>query len=141
MPHLPHEVHYLGHVVSARGISVDPAKTSALRTFPVPVTRGDVRSFLGIAGYYRRFILDFARRAEPFSALLRADTPFVWDAACEEAFNDIKAALQHPPVLCHPDYTKPFVIDTDASGFGLGATLSQLSTVGAERVVRTPAGH
>ena len=130
------QVHYLGHVVSARGVSVDPAKTSALAQFPVPATAENVRSpFLGIAGYYRRFILNFASRAEPLSALLRAEAPFVWDSACELAFNDIKNALQQPPVLCHPDYAKPFVVDTDASGCGLGATLSQLSAVGVERVV------
>ena len=129
------QVHYLGHVVSARGISVDPAKTSALALFPVPMSVENVRSFLGIAGYYRRFILNFASRAEPLSALLRAEAPFVWSEACEQAFNDIKTALQQPPVLCHPDYAKPFVIDTDASGVGLGATLSQLSAVGVERVV------
>ena len=129
------QVHYLGHVVSARGVSVDPAKTSALAQFPVPATAENVRSFLGIAGYYRRFILNFASRAEPLSALLRAEAPFVWDSACELAFNDIKKALQQPPVLCHPDYAKPFVVDTDASGCGLGATLSQFSAVGVERVV------
>ena len=129
------QVHYLGHVVSARGVSVDPAKTSALARFPTPLNSDDVRSFLGIAGYYRRFIPDFARRAEPLSALLREATPFIWSAQCETAFNDLKEALQNPPVLCHPDYSKPFVLDTDASGYGLGATLCQMSTVGGERVV------
>ena len=94
-----------------------------------------MRSFLGIAGYYRRFILNFASRAEPLASLLRSDAPFKWDSACESAFNNIRDALQQPPVLCHPDYTKPFVVDTDASGFGLGATLSQFCAGGVERVV------
>ena len=116
---------FLGHVISAEGISPDPAKTEAVRNFPVPTGVKGVRQFLGMASYYRRFIKSFAKIASPLHALTRQDVPFCWTSTCQNSFQLLKDALVSPPVLAYPNFGKPFVLHTDASGEGLGAVLEQ----------------
>ena len=130
------EVHYLGHVLSATGLATDPRKAEAVRDFPVPTNPTDVKSFLGLAGYYRRFIIHFSARSTPLTELTKDDIPFVWSDACQKAFDDIKQALISAPILRHPDFGRPFLLDTDACKYGLGAILMQVDTdSGAEYVV------
>ncbi|KAM0028421.1 putative nucleotidyltransferase, Ribonuclease H [Helianthus debilis subsp. tardiflorus] len=117
-------VGYLGHVISAQGIAVDPDKIECIKNWPTPKTVKDVRSFLGLSGYYRRFIHHYASIATPLSDLLRKDN-FVWTPIQDEAFSTLKTLLSSTPVLRLPDFSKPFTVETDASGTGIGAILSQ----------------
>lgn len=122
-------VHYLGHVVSAEGIQVDPRKTQVVDEWPVPRNPKHLRSFLGFANYFRRFIQGYSRLVSPLYALLKADAAWVWTDACQSAFEGVKHALTHAPVLATPDFSKPFEVVTDASGRqgggALGAVLMQ----------------
>ena len=115
---------FLGFVISATGISVDPDKTSAIREWPTPTSSSDVRSFHGLAQFYRRFVHNFSSIAAPLTELLKA-TPFEWSAPTDRAFQQIKLALISAPALRQPDFDKLFVVATDASGSGIGAVLSQ----------------
>ena len=117
-------VDYLGHVISEQGVSVDLSKIIAVLEWPTPTTVKGVRGFLGLAGYYRKFIRNFGTIAAPLNQLLSKDG-FKWNDMAEKAFNDLKQALTSPPVLALPDFTQPFVIECDACGVGLGAVLSQ----------------
>lgn len=128
------EVTYLGHVVSAEGVHPDPRKVSAIKEFPIPRNAREVRSFLGLASYYRRFIPAFAQRAKPLTELTRAGVVFSWGEPQQGAFENLKTALTSDLVLAYPDFTRPFVLSTDASGVALGAVLSQVHG-GSERPV------
>lgn len=128
------EVSYLGHVVSAAGITCDPKKVKAVRDWPVPENVSEVRSFLGLAGYYRRFIPNFSEVASPLTNLTRKNKRFSWDSACEISFETLKTLLTSAPILSYPTETGKFVLDTDASATGLGAVLSQIQE-GEERVI------
>ena len=119
------EVLYLGHLVSAKGIYPNPAKTKAVKEFPIPTNVKAVRRFLGLASYYRRFVPNFAKVASPLHALTRQDVPFQWTAQCQQAFERLKDLLTSPPVLAYPNFAAKFVLHTDASGEGLGAVLEQ----------------
>ncbi|KAJ9519158.1 hypothetical protein QJQ45_007709 [Haematococcus lacustris] len=132
---------FLGHIVSASGIACDPAKVAAVESWPIPTTVHDVRSFLGLANYYRRFVKDFSTIAAPLTALTRADGHdkqgvVAWGQAQQSAFNALKQALVSAPILIAPDpYTlRPYTLRCDASSIGIGAVLSQ-GTGSAERVV------
>ena len=132
-------VKYLGHVVSAQGVSPDPEKTAAVQEWPVPKTVKQVRSFLGFVGYYRRFIKAFSKIAGPLTNLLqgtsgRSSAPVSWTDPCQSAFDRLKQALLTAPVLAFADFAKPFRLYTDASLEGLGAVLSQTQD-GKERVI------
>ena len=129
------EVTYLGHIISKEGVKVDPDKTDAVRTFPVPKTQTGVRSFLGLANYYRRFIKGFAQIAAPLNNLLRDNTPFEWTDSCQEAFDRLKTALISAPILAFPDFEKQFILSTDASGHALGYILAQKDENDKERVI------
>ena len=118
-------VEYLGHTVGQGVIMTSSSKIDAVKNFPRPTTRKQVRGFLGLSGWYRRFIQFYSDRAKPLTKLLENDSPFVWGDEQEIAFQDLKEALIQEPVLCCPDYSKPFTIYTDASGIGLGAVLVQ----------------
>ena len=135
------EVKYLGHVVSEAGISTDSDKISAVKDWKTPSRETELRSFLGLASYYRRFIKGFAQIAAPLHALLggskkkgnqvnkrissKKDFDKLWDHSCEEAFNKLKVQLTSSPILGYPDFREPFIVETDASFQGLGAVLSQ----------------
>lgn len=138
---LQKEVTYLGHVVSEAGVATDPEKIAAVRDWPQPETTTQVRSFLGFAGYYRRFIPAFSKVASPLHGLLvgtatlgKKSRPVLWTPACQAAFEHLKAALLSAPILAYADFTKPFLLYTDASFDGLGAVLSQVQG-GKERVI------
>ncbi|KAL4324042.1 hypothetical protein GQ457_11G007640 [Hibiscus cannabinus] len=119
------KVEYLGHVVSRNGLAVDPMKVRAIRVWPQPTNVKGVRSFLGIAGYYRKFIRRFATIAAPLSDLLRNGKSFVWTDEAQCAFEQLKECLCTAPVLGLPDFTKEFIVETDTSGIGIGAVLHQ----------------
>ena len=107
------------------GIAVDPSKIKAILEWKPPTTVHQVRSFLGLAGYYRRFIPDFSKLVKPITSLLKNDIKFNWSSKCNEAFEQLKTLLTTAPVLAQPDITKPFVVYCDASGSGLGCVLMQ----------------
>ncbi|KAL4368203.1 hypothetical protein GQ457_05G027960 [Hibiscus cannabinus] len=118
-------VEYLGHLVSREGLAVDPKKVDAIRNWPVPTTLKEVRGFLGIAGYYRKFIKGFASLAAPISDLLRKGQAFEWTSAAQQAMDMLKHHLCSPPILSLPQFDKEFYIETDVSGSGIGAVLTQ----------------
>ena len=118
-------VAFLGYVVTAQGIEVDPAKIEAIESWPQPRTVTQVRSFLGLAGFYRRFVKDFGSIAAPLNELTKKDVPFVWGDAQQEAFMILKDKLTHAPLLQLPDFNKTFELECDASGIGLGGVLLQ----------------
>jgi hypothetical protein len=119
------ELKYLGHIVGAEGIKVDPAKTKAVDQWPQPNNQRDVRAFLGLANYFRKFVPNFSTIAAPLTCLTRKDTTFEWTPACQQAFEGIKHGLTHAPVLASPDPSKPFEVRCDASIVGVGAVLIQ----------------
>ncbi|KAL0537094.1 hypothetical protein IC582_026064 [Cucumis melo] len=123
------QVSFLGHVVSKAGVSVDPAKIEAVTGWTRPSTVSEVRSFLGLAGYYRRFVENFSRIATPLTQLTRKGAPFVWSKACEDSFQNLKQKLVTAPVLTVPDGSGSFLIYSDASKKGLGCVLMQQGKV------------
>ena len=121
------EVHYLGHVVGGGKVRPDPSKLKAVAEYPHPRVKKDVRAFLGLVGYYRRFVPQFADVAAPLTDLTKKNMPdnVQWTSDCEEAFQELKSALLQRPVLAVMDPSRKFVLQTDASDQGLGAVLSQ----------------
>ncbi|CAM8892752.1 unnamed protein product [Rhodiola kirilowii] len=115
----------LGHVVSQKGMEVDKAKIDLITTLPYPSTVRDIQSFLGHAGFYRRFIKDFSKKALPLSTLLQKEVPFEFTDACKKAFDDLKKALTSTPIIQTPNWELPFEIMCDASDFAVGAVLGQ----------------
>lgn len=122
---------YIGHIISREGVMLDPGKVETVENFPIPKTSKDMKSFLGLCGYYRRFIKDFAKIAKPLNRLLKEVSEFIWTNEQETAFQQIKRCLISEPVLQYPDFTKEFTLVTDASQEALGAVLSQ-GTVGKD---------
>ena len=127
---------YLGSHISGDGVATDPEKVRAVTEwqFPLPDERA-VKAFLGLVGYYRKFIKNFAHEAYPLTKLTRHGEPFVMGPEQEAAFKSLQLKLVTAPILAHPDFDKPFLIYTDASGYGIGALLKQLDECGRERVV------
>ena len=123
------EVQFLGHVISQEGIKVDPAKIEAISNWEPPKTPTEVRSFLGLAGYYRRFIDDFSRIAIPLTSLTRKNVKFEWTESRKKAFETLKEKLINAPVLTLPDGNEDFVVYSDASNRGLGCVLMQRGKV------------
>jgi hypothetical protein len=119
------EISFLGHVVSQEGISCDADKVKAIREWPTPTSITTLRSFLGLTGFYRRFVENFSRIASPLTQLLHTDSKWCWGESQQQAFDSLKSALSSSPVLAIPNDSLPYVITTDASGFATGATLSQ----------------
>lgn len=123
------EVHYLGHVISAQGISVDPNKTKAVNTWPVPKTLKQLRSFLGFANYFRKFIQGYSRLVTPLTDLTKGaankyqNITHLWTTDCQASFDDVKYALTHAPVLAMPDLSRPFEVVADARGDNLSGAL------------------
>ena len=126
------KVAYLGHIISANGVSPDPEKIDKVKCFPVPHDVTQVRQFLGLASYYCRFVPQFAKIAAPIHGLLKKENAFVWTPECETAFVKLKETLTSAPMLVYPKFgtEHEFVLETDASYVGLGAVLSQLQDDG-----------
>ena len=144
------EVQFLGHRISAEGIATDPEKRRAVNDFPTPTTLKEVRSFVGLASYYRRFVKGFSQIAKPLHNLTtnvhkeypkdpgkgeKKSLGKLWTPECEKAFLDLKIALTTAPVLGYADYTRDFIVETDACATGLGAVLSQKQDDGPPRVI------
>lgn len=119
------EVTYLGHIIGENGVRPDLKKVEAVQDFPIPKNAKNVKQFLGLAGYYRRFIKGFSKIAKPLTNLLKKDNDFKWEEREQESFEILKNALCQEPILQYPDFTKPFLLTTDASGTAIGAILSQ----------------
>ena len=119
------EVPFLGHVISEDGISVDPSKIQDVLNWEAPTSVPEIRSFLGLAGYYRRFVPDFSKIAKPMTELLKKGVKFNWNDKCDQAFLTLRKLLTSAPVLAQPDITRPFDVYCDASGTGLGCVLMQ----------------
>ena len=117
---------FLGHIVTSIGIAPDPQKIEAVQKIQPPKTVTQLRSFLGLVGYYRQFIRDFSKIAQPLNQLLCKDISYKWDEPQQEAFEELKQRLVTAPILKYPDFDKFFILATDASYHGFGATLSQL---------------
>ena len=128
------EVCFLGHRVGKEGISTMEDKVGDVRNWPIPTDQRQLKSFLGLASYYRRFVRGFSSIAAPLNRLLPKDKAFTWTMECDKAFNALKQALSGAPVLAPPDLTLPFILDTDASNVGMGGVLAQMGPEG-ERVV------
>lgn len=128
------EIKYLGHVVSEGGVTTDPEKISAVRNWPVPRTKKQVRSFLGFCSYYRKFVKGFSLIAKPLFSLTENLAKFVWTEQCESAFQRLKKCLMSSPILSFPRNEGQFLLDTDASNHGIGAVLSQIQD-GSEKVI------
>ena len=115
----------LGIVVSSKGVHVDDSKINAIKTWPQPTNLQQVRSFLGLASFYHRFVKDFSTISLPLHALSKKNAPFVWGPSQHAAFNELKNLLTHAPLLSLPNFDKPFEIHCDASGYGIGGVLMQ----------------
>ena len=131
---LQREVGFLGHRVSSEGLSTDPAKISAVQDWPVPCCIRDVRSFMGLCGYYRKFVADFSEIAAPLHALTKKNRRFQWDSACQAAFETLKERLVSSPILGLPWDEGEFIVNADASEHAVGAVLSQIQD-DEERVI------
>jgi hypothetical protein len=118
------QVIFLGHIISKGGISVDPNKIQDVLSWNAPTSVGDIQRFLGLAGYYRRFIEGFSKISKPMTELLEKDKKFKW-TACEASFQELKKRLTTAPILVMPDMEKPFSIYCDAFDQGLGCVFMQ----------------
>ncbi|WP_375686877.1 ribonuclease H family protein, partial [Bartonella sp. AC331YNZD] len=129
----------MGHVVSSEGISVDPSKIEAVLNWERPKTVFEIRSFLGLAGYYRRFVLNFSRLAMPLSRLTRKDVKFEWTDACEHSFQELRTRLTTAPILIVPERGLGYQVYCDALKNGLGCVLMQIGKVVAygSRLLKT----
>ena len=123
---------YLGHTVSSEGIHTDPSKTEAVQNLQSPRSLDQLRTFLGLAGYYRKFIPGFATIATPLTELTQRSAKFVWLEKHQQAFLSLKNYLCSAPILAYPQFTKLFIVQTDASDVGLGAILAQIDDEGKE---------
>lgn len=117
---------YLGHYISSEGIAPDPQKTSVLKNYPVPTNSDEVKRFTSFANYYRKFVKNFAEIAQPLNSLSKRGKVFLWTEECQNSFETLKNSLINPPILQYPDFSKnnEFILRTDASGYSLGAVLS-----------------
>ena len=129
------QVQYLGHLISKDGVAVDPSKVEAVTSYPQPTDVKELRGFLGLANYYRRFVQGFASIAQPLYKLTRKNARgFNWTSQCQQAFDQLKKLLVNPPILAYPQFDLPFVVHTDASDHAIGGVLSQVQD-GKERVI------
>ena len=129
-------VNFLGHVVSENGVSTDPKKIEAVKEWPQPRTSKQVKAFLGLASYYRRFIPEFSTIAKPLTMLTSVKNKFKWTPECDLSFQELKDRLVCSPILGYPQEKGTFIVDTDASNVGLGGILSQVQTEGDTEVER-----
>eukprot|EP01018_Ginkgo_biloba_P034936 Gb_00235 [translate_table: standard] len=118
------ELEYLGHIISEEGVKADPQKIQAIKDWPTPRTITSLRGFLGLTGYYRKFVKNYARIPSPLTDLTKKDS-FKWSEDSDQAFQELKRDMTMTPVLATPNFSKPFLVECDASGRGLGAVLMQ----------------
>jgi hypothetical protein len=118
------EMDYLGHIVSGQGVCADPRKIQAMVEWPFPKNINSLRGFLGLTGYYRKFIKGYGSIAAPLTAMLEKNS-FCWTELAQEAFQALKIAVTQTPVLALPNFSQPFIIECDASGLGIEAALMQ----------------
>lgn len=123
------EVVFRGHIISAEGVYVDPKKIEAILSWKPPTSVHEVRSFLGLAGYYRRFVQNFSIIASPLTKLLRKNVKFAWNKECQDSFDELKACLTSASVLTLPVMGLEYVVYSDASRNGLGCVLMQQGKV------------
>ena len=119
------QVEYLGHFISGEKVSTDPKKVEAVLNWPIPRTVKQLRGFLGLTGYYRRFVKDYGKLAQPLTRLCKTSRRLEWSEEADKAFNQLKWAMTKALVLVLPDYNQEFVVETDVSGNGIGAVLMQ----------------
>ena len=127
-------VSFLGHVISDQGIGTDPAKIEQVANWPTPASVQELRTFMGLSSYYRRFVRDFAKLASPLHSLMKKDATFRWSDEAQRSFETLKAALTSLPVLAMPPDHREYMLDTDASDYAIGAVLSQRQE-SVERVI------
>ena len=129
------KVKYLGHIFSKHGVSVDESKTEIIRKFTIPRSQSDVRSFLGLANYYRRFVRGYSDITAPMNKLLKKDVVFKWSPECQKAFDLLKEKLTSPPILTYPSFDREFILYTDASNFSISYILGQKDDQNRECVI------
>lgn len=129
------QVTFLGHVVSAAGLQPDPRNIDKIRDWPTPENPTEVRAFLGLCSYYRRFIHQFAKISQPLNALTQKGKSYSWTDVEQKAFDTLRHALTHTPILAYPDFSKEFLLFTDASNVAIGCVLSQLNAINREHVI------
>ena len=120
------KVEYLGHVVTPEGVSPNPDKVRVVQEFPTPTNLKELRNFLGLANYYRRFVKGFSHIANPLNALTKKGVYLHWTEECAVAFDKLKCALVSAPILAYPSFKEPFLLFVDASSTGIGFTLAQV---------------
>ena len=118
------ELEYLGHVVSIKGVTPEPSKIKAIAQWPTPATAKELRAFLGLTGFYRKFVRQYATIASPLTTLLCKNV-FEWSLESQEAFDKLKSAMINTPILALPNFHEPFLIEMDVSGTAMGVVLSQ----------------
>ena len=128
---LKKKIAYLGHIITQSGVKPDPKKIDAVKNFPIPKNQKNIKRFLGLIGYYRRFIQDFAKIAKVLNNLFKKGVRFQWTRVHQEAFETLRDKICHDPILQFPKFDKTFIVTTDASNFALGAVLSQ-GTIGQD---------
>ena len=129
------QVKFLGHLITDEGIKADPRICNLVRDCPQPRTVKNVQSFIGLSGFYRKFIKDYSKIARPLHDLTKIENKFSWSEKCQTAFDSLKEALCSPPVLAHPNFNRPFILYTDSSDFAAGFCLCQKNAGGEEHVI------
>ena len=128
------QVEFLGHIISTEGIATDQKKIEIVKEWKEPSNITEVRSFVGLCSYYRRYIKGFASIVKPLNKLTKKKQKYIWTEDCQAAFETLKSKLTHAPIFSFPNFDKPFILDTDASNTAIGAVLSQ-NIEGQEKVV------